>query len=158
MEHSEERTYSKLMKHNDIVRASLARNSGDEVKTIGDAFLVRFDSAIDAVKAAVDIQRALVGYNSDRKNDERIVVRIGIHTGDILTMDGDVLGNNVNLAARIEPLAEPGGICISAATYRVVRSAVDIEVASLGKLQLKNIENPPELFKITPESIRGAAP
>ncbi len=158
MERSEERTYSKLMKHNDIVRASLARHSGDEVKTIGDAFLVRFDSAVDAVKAAVDIQRSLIGYNAERGHDERIVVRIGIHTGDVLTMDGDVLGNNVNLAARIEPVAEPGGICISANTYEVVRSAVDLEVSSLGKRALKNIQDPPELFKINREFIAAAEP
>jgi class 3 adenylate cyclase len=157
MEHSEERTYSKLMKHNDIVRASLAQHSGNEVKTIGDAFLVRFDSAVNAVKAAVDIQGALIEYNEERGDDERIVVRIGIHTGDVLTMDGDVLGNNVNLAARIEPLAEPGGICISAATYENVRSTVDVAVSRLGRQALKNIEDPPELFTISRESIRAAA-
>lgn len=155
MEHSEARTYSKLMKHNDIVRRAIARNSGSEIKTIGDAFLVRFGSAVDAVQAAVDIQRALTEHNSDRGDDERIVVRIGIHTGHILTMDGDVLGNSVNLAARIQPLAEPGGICISEDTYRLVRSVVDIKVSSLGRRQLKNIANAPELFEIAHDSIAG---
>ncbi|MEX2273628.1 MAG: adenylate/guanylate cyclase domain-containing protein [Vicinamibacterales bacterium] len=153
MEHSEADTYSKLMRHNDIVRQTIARNSGTEVKTIGDAFLVRFASAVDAVQAAVDIQRALGGHNRDRVDNERIVVRIGIHTGHVLTMDGDVLGNSVNLAARIQPLADPGGICISEDTYRLVRSIVDIPVSSLGRRQLKNIANPPELFAIAHESI-----
>jgi class 3 adenylate cyclase len=150
MEHSEAHTYSKLMKHNDIIRQVIARNSGTEVKTIGDAFLVRFASAVDAVQAAVDIQRVLVEHNRDRGGDERIVVRIGIHTGHVLTMDGDVLGNSVNLAARIQPLADPGGICISEDTYRLVRSVVDIAVSSIGRPHLKNIANPPELFAIRP--------
>jgi class 3 adenylate cyclase len=156
MEHSEDGTYSKLMKHNDIVRQVIARNSGTEVKTIGDAFLVRFVSAVDAVQAAVDIQRALVEHNRDRGGDDRIVVRIGIHTGHVLTMDGDVLGNSVNLAARIQPLADPGGICISEDTYRLVRSVMDIPVSSLGRPHLKNIANPPELFAIAHESIARA--
>ena len=148
MEHSEAHTYSKLMKHNDIVRQMIARNSGIEVKTIGDAFLVRFFSAVDAVQAAVDIQRALGEHNCDRDEGDRIVVRIGIHTGHVLTMDGDVLGNSVNLAARIQPMAEPGGICISDDTYRLVRSVIDLTVSSLGRPHLKNIANPPELFAI----------
>jgi len=148
MEHSEAHTYSKLMKHNDIVRQMIARNSGTEVKTIGDAFLVRFFSAVDAVQAAVDIQRALGEHNCDRDEGDRIVVRIGIHTGHVLTMDGDVLGNSVNLAARIQPMAEPGGICISDDTYRLVRSVIDLTVSSLGRPHLKNIANPPELFAI----------
>lgn len=70
-------------------------------------------SAVDAVQAAVDIQRTLGQHNRDRGVDDRIVVRIGIHTGHVVTMDGDVLGNSVNLAARIQPMADPGGICIS---------------------------------------------
>ena len=157
MEENEERTYSKLLKHNAIVREAIKRNSGDEVKTIGDAFLVRFGSAVDAVNGAIEIQRQLGLYNEDHDSDATILVRIGIHTGDVLTMDGDVLGNGVNVAARIEPLAEPGGICISDDTYKMVRVVIDLEVRSLGTKKLKNIEHAPELFQISLESILGAA-
>jgi len=153
MEQSEERTYAKLMRHNEIVRASLGRHSGREIKTIGDAFLVHFRTALDAVRAAVEIQRALARYNQEHQDGERIVVRIGIHAGDVLTMDGDVLGNNVNLAARIEPQAEPGGICFSEDAYRQVRGALDLPASSLGRRPLKNIANPPELFQISRETI-----
>ena len=155
MQHSEERTYSKLRDHNEIIRSRVTRNSGKEVKTIGDAFLVRFDSAVDAVKAALEIQSELARYNASRSDDGRILIRIGIHTGDILMMDDDVLGNGVNLAARIEPLAEPGGICISEDTYNLVRFVVDLDVFSLGKRELKNIEDPPEVFKIMTETVAG---
>ncbi len=150
MQRSEEGTLRKLMKHNELVRAQLARHGGREIKTMGDAFLVSFPSAIHAVETALDIQRQLSAYNDSRQLDERIVIRIGIHTGEILTLDGDVLGNGVNIAARLEPLAEPGGICISADTYSRVRTQLDVAVTSLGRRELKNIANAPEVFQLRP--------
>jgi class 3 adenylate cyclase len=145
MQSSEEGTLLKLLRHNELVRGQIARHGGHEVKTMGDAFLVTFPGALDAVRAALDIQRAL--------RAERIVIRIGIHTGEILTLDGDVLGNGVNIAARLEPLAEPGGICISADTYARVRNDLDVPVTSLGRRELKNIADAPELFRLQPADL-----
>lgn len=119
---------------------------------MGDAFLVSFENAVAAVKAALDIQRDLSAYNEGRAGDERILIRIGIHTGEILKLDGDVLGNGVNIAARIEPLAEPGGICISSNTYERVKLKIDIKVTSLGRKELKNIADAPEIFRILREA------
>lgn len=91
-------------------------------------------------------------YNKDRKAVDQILVRIGIHIGDILIKGNDVFGNGINIASKIEPLAEPGGICISADAYNVVKNSIDIKVLSLGRKELKNIEDPPEIFKILIES------
>jgi class 3 adenylate cyclase len=150
MQRSEDGTLRKLMKHNELIRAQLSRHGGREIKTMGDAFLVSFGSALDAVRAALDIQADLLAYNAGCQSDEHIVIRIGMHTGEILTLDGDVLGNGVNIAARIEPLAEPGGICISSETYEQVRMRIDIQTISLGRRELKNIANAPEILRVRP--------
>lgn len=148
MENDEEHTYSKLLIHNEIVRKNISKSKGEEIKTIGDAFLVRFKSTVDAVRAAMNIQKEFLRYNKDKKKVDQILVRIGIHIGDILIRHNDVFGTGVNVASRIEPLAEPGGICISADAYNVVRKSIDIKVLSLGKKELKNIKDPPEIFRI----------
>jgi class 3 adenylate cyclase len=148
MEKDETRTYAKLMSHNKTVRSVISGHRGDEIKTMGDAFLVRFKSAVDAVKAGVAIQTEFREYNAERPEEDRILVRIGIHIGDILIMDRDVLGNGVNIAARIEPLAEPGGICISADVYNVVKKVIALNVVNIGRKELKNIADAPEIFRV----------
>ena len=148
MEQDETATYAKLMVHNEIIRDCLKRNDGQEIKTIGDAFLVRFQSAVDAVKTAVEIQNRLAGYNADKAEVDRLLVRIGIHIGDILMMDGDIFGNGVNIVSRIEPLAEPGGICISADVYNVVKKSIEVKAIAIGRKELKNIKDAPEIYKI----------
>jgi adenylate cyclase len=148
MEANEERAYSKLLEHNTIIRKYINENRGEEVKTIGDAFLVRFRSASDALEAALGIQKRLANINSDKEEAQQIWVRIGIHIGDVMLMEDDVFGNGVNVATRIEPLAEPGGICISGDVYNVVRKSIEIKVLSLGKRKLKNIADVPEIFKV----------
>ena len=148
MERNENATYSKLMVHNNIIRKHIKKLKGQEIKTIGDAFLVRFNSAVDAVRAAIEIQNEFSDYNQEQDENKRICVRIGIHIGDILLMEGDVFGNGVNVAARIEPLAEPGGICLSADVYNVVKKSIDIKVMKIGKRELKNIKDAPEIYRI----------
>lgn len=152
MEDNEEHTYSKLLIHNEMIRKNIKKNKGEEIKTIGDAFLVRFKSAVDAVKSGMNIQKQFLKYNKDRKEVDQILLRIGIHIGDIMIRGNDVFGNGINIASKIEPLAEPGGICISADAYNVVKNSIDIKVLSLGRKELKNIKNPPEIFKILIES------
>ncbi len=148
MERNENATYSKLMVHNDIIRKHIKKLNGQEIKTIGDAFLVRFNSAVDAVRAAMEIQNEFSDDNQEQDENKRIWVRIGIHIGDILLMEGDVFGNGVNIAARIEPLAEPGGICLSAEVYNVVKKSIDVKVLKIGKRELKNIKDAPEIYRI----------
>jgi class 3 adenylate cyclase len=153
MEAYEGATYEKLLKHNEIIRKEVAANNGQEIKTIGDAFLVKFSSAVDAVKSAIKIQKILSDYNETVDNQKKIKVRIGIHIGDVLIMGDDVIGNGVNIAARIEPFAEVGGICISSDVYNIIKKSIDIRVVSLGKKELKNIQDAPEIYRIVLESI-----
>jgi DNA-binding response OmpR family regulator len=148
MENNEEHTYSKLLVHNEIIRKSISKNRGEEIKTIGDAFLIRFKSAVDAVEAGMKIQNQFLKYNKDGKKDDQILVRIGIHVGDVLMKDNDVFGNIINIASKIEPLADPGGICISEDAYNIVKKSMGFDTLSLGKKELKNIKDPPEVFKI----------
>jgi class 3 adenylate cyclase len=153
MEVSEDLTYHKLLKHNEIIRKNIKKNQGLELKTMGDAFLVRFASAVSAVRSATNIQRDLSIYNESVDENSKIMIRIGIHIGDVLVMGQDVLGNGVNVAARIETLAEPGGILISADVYNLVKKSIDIKVLNLGRKELKNIKDTPELYKIVLQSV-----
>ncbi len=148
MENDEERTYSKLLITNDIIREITLQNRGEEIKTIGDSLLIRFNSVVDAVKTGIDIQNEFGEYNKDKNSDDQISIRIGIHIGDILLRDDDVFGDGINVASRIVTIADPGGICISADVYNLVKKIIHIEVMSLGIKELKNIKDPPEIFKI----------
>jgi class 3 adenylate cyclase len=134
--------------HNAIVREAIGRHGGHEVKTIGDAFLVVFDSAVQAVECAVALQRGLHTHNRAAAPEARILVRVGIHVGDVVVSDGDVFGDSVNLAARLESVAEPGGVCVSDQVRQVVSRRLSLPFVPLGAVPLKNIASPPELFAI----------
>jgi len=155
MESREEIAYLKLQKHNEIIRSNIAKSRGEEIKTMGDAFLIRYGSAVDAVKAAISVQRDFSAYNQDKDEELKIHVRIGIHIGDVLIMGKDVIGNGVNVASRIQPLAEPGGVCISADIYNIVRKSIDIKAVSLGKRELKNLSEAPEIYRIIFQSVQN---
>ena len=137
-----------LEEHRQIVREILARFHGSEIKTIGDAFLLQFRSALEAVQCAIEIQRTFAKRNHDVSAERRIELRIGIHLGDVVHRDGDVYGDGVNIASRIEPLAVPGGICISEDVERQVRSGVGVRVDKLAPAELKNIQLPMALFRL----------
>jgi class 3 adenylate cyclase len=148
MERDESRAYAKLVEHNQIMRAAIAAHRGREIKTIGDAFLVIFRSALDAVDCALAAQRAFGDFNLGKNEDDRALVRIGIHLGDVLITDDDVFGDGVNVAARIEPHAEPGGICISEPVFEMVRKKLQLEVTKVEGVKLKNIAVAPDLYRI----------
>src|SRR5207248_7087303 len=132
-----------LEEHRGLLRSLFPRFNGREVKTIGDAFLVEFHSALEAAQCAIEIQRTLCKRNHDVVAARRIEVRIGIHIGDVVQCaDGDVLGDGVNIASRIEPVAGPGGICISVDVERQIRNAVETSLVKLGPAELKNIQAP----------------
>jgi adenylate cyclase len=132
-----------------MVRPILGRYQGREVKTMGDAFLVEFSSALAAVRCAYDIQRAARERNASLPEDRKIRLRIGIHLGDVVELQGDISGDAVNVASRIEPLAEAGGVCMTRQVYDQVMNKIDVPLSSVGTRVLKNVDAPVEVFRMT---------
>ena len=130
------------------IRPLLKDHHGREVKTMGDSFLVEFPSALDAVKCACDIQKAIRESNSSIPEQRRVHLRIGVHLGDVVESEGDISGDAVNVASRIEPLAEDGGVCMSRQVYDHVQNKFDLPFQSVGVKTLKNVNTPVEVFKI----------
>ena len=137
-----------LEEHRRLLRGIFPRFHGTEIKTIGDAFLVEFGSALEAAQCAIEIQRALAKRNHDVTTDRRIELKIGIHIGDVVHRDGDVYGDGVNIASRIEALAGAGGICVSMDVERQIRNALEARFEKFGSADLKNIKLPMDLFRI----------
>ena len=131
-----------LREHRVIVDALVRKHGGRIVKTTGDGILIEFPSVVDAVECAVAVQTAVTERNEGVPQDRRMLFRIGINLGDILIEGDDILGDGVNVAARLEGIAEPGGICISASVYDQVRAKVAVEFVDLGEQSLKNIARP----------------
>ena len=131
-----------------LVRPILKKHNGREVKTIGDAFFVEFPSALDAVRCAYDIQRATREFNISLPEQGRLHLRIGVHLGDVVESNGDISGDAVNVASRIEPLADDGGVCLTRQVYDHVQNKFELPLVSLGIKQLKNVRNPVDIFKI----------
>jgi TolB-like protein/class 3 adenylate cyclase len=137
-----------LKEHREILRQIFPRFHGTEIKTIGDAFLVEFNSALEAAQCAIEIQRTLAKRDADAPAERQIQLRIGIHIGDVIHRENDVYGDGVNIASRIEPLASPGGICLSMDVERQIRNAVETRFEKLAPTELKNISVPMDLFRI----------
>lgn len=137
-----------LEEHWGLVRPLVHAHRGREIKTIGDAFLVEFDSALDAVQCAIAVQTAFHDRNATAPQDRQILLRIGLHVGDVIHRDDDVYGDGVNIASRIEPVASPGGICLSEDVARQVRNKIDLPLQPLGERDLKNISVPVQLFAL----------
>ncbi len=131
-----------------LVDPAIASHRGRIVKTTGDGLLVEFASAVDAVRGAVEVQRGMADQNASVPQDQRIEFRIGIHVGDIIFDDDDIFGDGVNIAARLEGIAEPGGVCMSDDAYRQVRSKVEIACDDMGPQALKNIAEPIRAWRI----------
>lgn len=128
-----------LDQHDKILQQAIEKNNGNILKKMGDAVLAEFNSSVNAVNCAIDIQVALKNFNEDKPSDDKIIIRIGIHLGDVIVRDDDLFGEGINVAARLETLAPPGGICLSQAVYQSVKSHTDVKVDSLGEVELKNI-------------------
>ncbi len=133
---------SLLEQHWQLLRSVFTKFDGNEIKTIGDAFLIEFPSALRAVEAGLAMQRTLADYNRGCDDEHKIQIRIGIHLGDVERRENDVFGDGVNIASRIEPLASPGGLCISEPVYTSVRNIIDVPFHSMGEQKLKNISQP----------------
>ena len=139
-----------LEEHRRLLREIFPRFHGTEVKTIGDGFLVEFHSALEAAECAIEIQHALSKRNADVPLERRIEIKISVHIGDVVHRNGDVYGDGVNIASRIEPLAGAGGICVSMDVERQIRNTLEARLEKLAPTELKNISIPMDLFRIIP--------
>jgi TolB-like protein/class 3 adenylate cyclase len=139
-----------------LVDPTIAKHRGRIVKTTGDGMLVEFASAVDAVRGAVEVQRGMAEQNASVPQNQRIEFRIGIHVGDIIIDDNDIFGDGVNVAARLEGIAEPGGVCMSNDAYRQVRGKVEIVCDDIGPQPLKNIAEPMQAWRVQLDG-QGAA-
>jgi len=131
-----------------LIRPILSRYHGREVKTMGDAFLVEFPNALDAVRCAYDIQRSTKEFNVPIPSERRIHLRIGVHLGDIIESIGDISGDAVNVASRIEPLAEDGGVCVTRSVYESMHNKFEMPLVSIGMKSLKNVNEPIEVYRM----------
>src|SRR5271167_828764 len=146
----EDRTLARLgALRSDLIDPTIAVHNGRVVKRTGDGSLVEFRSVVDAVRCAVEVQNGMVERNAGLAHERRIDFRIGIHLGDVIEeSDGDLMGDGVNIAARLEGIAEPGAICLSEDAYRQVKGRLDLAVSDLGPTQLKNIAEPIRVYSL----------
>src|SRR5215510_340553 len=152
----EARTLRMLAAHNQVIHQAVADHHGNVIKTMGDGVLVDFPSVVNAVQCAQHMQAQFRAYNAEKDKTEQIHVRIGIHLGDIIQQDGDVLGDGVNVASRLQTLAEPDTICISQAVYKEIEKKLPLDtVIALGKPKLKNIAQREPVYALLPEPPKG---
>ncbi|HEY1453072.1 MAG TPA: adenylate/guanylate cyclase domain-containing protein [Roseiarcus sp.] len=146
----EDRTLARLRAlRSDLIDPTISVHKGRVVKRTGDGAIVEFRSVVDAVRCAIEIQNAMVERNAGVPEDRRIEFRIGIHLGDVVEeSDGDLMGDGVNIAARLEGVAKPGAICLSEDAYRQVKSRLELAVADLGETKLKNIAEPVRTYSV----------
>jgi adenylate cyclase len=146
----EEGTVEALREHRSAADPMIAQHGGRVVKTTGDGVLIEFGSVVGAIECALGLQRLAAEQNTGTPAERRMEWRIGIHLGDVLIEGEDILGDGVNIAARLEGTAEPGGICISDDAFRQVRGKVQVEFADLGEQILKNIARPLRVYSVSP--------
>src|ERR1700734_1270046 len=159
----EDRTLARLRGlRSDLIDPAIAAHRGRIVKRTGDGSIIEFRSVVDAVRCAIEVQHAMVERNAGVPEDRRILFRIGIHLGDVVEeSDGDLMGGGVNIAARLEGIAQPGAICLSEDAYRQVRARLKLEVDDLGQKELKNIVEPVRVYSLQvglPAQAKAAAP
>lgn len=147
MERDEQGTLSLLNYHNELIHGLAVQHGGKVIKTIGDALLLDFPNTVNAVKCAIEIQRAIFRHNLDEP-ERTLALRIGVHLGDIYFYDNDALGEGINIASRLQSVAKPGRICISQDVYNLVSNKIDLRVSHLGEVKLKNISRAIHAFEI----------
>jgi adenylate cyclase len=146
----EDRTLARLRTlRSDLLDPTIAVHHGRVVKRTGDGSIIEFRSVVDAVRCAIEVQNGMVERNAGLPAERRIEFRVGIHLGDVVEeSDGDLMGDGVNIAARLEGIAKPGSICLSEDAYRQVKSRLDLAVSDLGTTQLKNIAEPVRVYSV----------
>jgi len=152
-------TLARLKEHRrELIDPSIAEHKGRIVKTTGDGILIEFPSVVEAVACAVTVQRGMAERNAATPEDQRIVFRVGVNLGDIIVEDDDIFGDGVNVAARLEALAEPGGICVNRVVRDQVRDKLDIAFEDMGEQQVKNIARPVRAFRVLAEEKKMPEP
>src|ERR1700724_131464 len=146
----EDRTLARLRAlRSDLIDPTIAVHNGRVVKRTGDGILVEFRSVVDAVRCAVEVQNGMIERNAGLPPERRIEFRVGVHLGDVVEeSDGDLMGDGVNIAARLEGVARPGTVCLSEDAYRQVRARLDLAVSDLGETHLKNIAEPIRVYSL----------
>ena len=148
----EEGTHERLQAHfRELVNSKIAEHRGRIVKNTGDGFLAEFASVVDAVRCAAEVQRGMAERNEGTAPERQIQFRIGVNLGDVVVEEHDIFGDGVNVAARLEGLAEPGGICVSRVVRDQVRDKLDFTFKDLGDQSLKNIARPVRVYVLRPE-------
>src|SRR6202166_2265843 len=147
---AEARTPARLRAlRSDLIVPTVAVHHGRVVKRMGDGSLIEFRSVVDAVRCAIEMQHGMIERNSGLPPERRIELRVGIHLGDVVEeSDGDLMGDGVNIAARLQGIAKPGAICLSEDAYRQVKGRLDLKVSDLGPTQLKNIAEPVRVYAL----------
>jgi adenylate cyclase len=156
----EDRTLARLRPlRSDLIDPTIAVHRGRVIKRTGDGILIEFRSVVDAVPCAIEMQDGMVERNAGLPAERRIEFRVGVHLGDVVEeSDGDLMGDGVNIAARLEGIAEPGAICLSEDAYRQVKARLDLAVSDLGRTQLKNIAEPVRVYSLQVGSRVCASP
>src|SRR6202140_937317 len=152
----EESTHERLKAHlGQLVDPKIREHRGRIVKNTGDGLLAEFASVVDAVRCAVEVQRGMIDREPEMPEERRIRFRIGVNLGDVIAEEDDIFGDGVNIAARLEALAEPGGICVSRVVRDQVRDKLDYGFEDLGEQSVKNIARPVRVYAWRPEAISG---
>src|SRR5271166_2159221 len=147
----EEGTHERLKSHlRELIEPKIAQHRGRIVKNTGDGFLAEFPSVVDAVRCAVEVQRGMVTHEPDLPEERQIRFRIGVNLGDVIAEEHDIFGDGVNVAARLEALAEPAGICVSRVVRDQVRDRLDYTFDDLGEQAVKNIARPVRVYALRP--------
>src|SRR6516162_6940869 len=150
----EEGTHARLQAHlRELVDPKIEEHRGRIVKNTGDGFLAEFPSVVDAVRCAVEVQRGMGDREPDVPEDRQIRFRIGVNLGDVIVEEHDIFGDGVNVAARLEGLAQPGGICVSRMVRDNVRDKLDFAFEDMGEQSVKNIARPVRVYALRPEAV-----
>ena len=149
MELDEEGTYARVTRQRrELIEPTLAEHHGKLIKYTGDGFLAMFDSPVEAVRCAIVIQQSMVGRNTSLPREQRILYRIGVHLGDVIVEPSDVYGDGVNIAARLERIANPGEVYVSGGVYEQIKNKLVCAYQSLGDRQVKNITDPVSVYRV----------
>ena len=153
----DEGTLASLNRHRrELLDPCIAKHRGRIVKTTGDGLLAEFASVVDAVRCAVEVQEGMAERNADVGPDKRLDFRIGINFGDVVEQDGDIFGDGVNIAARLEGIAEPGGICVSERVHEDAAGKISSAFEDIGEQALKNIARPVRVYRLRPQRTTDA--
>jgi adenylate cyclase len=155
----EEGTLTRLKAHRrHVIDPKIREHNGRIVKTTGDGLLAEFPSVVDAVRCAVEVQHAMLDRNAEIPDDKRIAFRVGINLGDVIIEGSDIYGDGVNIAARLEPLAEPGGICVSRVVRDQIRDKLPYPFEDMGEQSVKNIARPVHTYAMTAAGVASLPP